>query len=592
MLVLNQNTLRGPNYWSGHFCNLIQTRLQLNPNYVWDTSMQEACQSFVSKHLSEPIHEANFVASEALLDQTAQLALALQNAAGAQVQYYHYQKTIHANTYNLVIAYSFEESGRLAIKKAIEYINQNGTSSLSDAVEAIKKCLIKEKPSVKMGDLIHLAQTLSIPVLAEPNPTSVQFGYGHRSKIISESDSLEEAAKLLKSGAIAGIPVLAVSGSNGKTTTTRLLAHIVENDGTAVGFTSSDGVYIKQEMIEEGDTTGPMSAQMVLGNPAVEVAVLECARGGIVRAGLGFNSCDIAIITNVQNDHLGISDIETLEDLARVKAVLVKALKPQGWAVLNASNPYTLQMAEDTQSNVAFFARDKNLPAMQTAIKKGIPVAYVENDWVVWQTGQLQTKLLSLAEIPITFGGTLFFMVENALAASLAAHLYGIATTQIAAALKTFFPSAAQTPGRMNTYQIGEVKLLVDFAHNADGFGGIRDYLSQVQAPFKIGIIVGTGDRKEEDTRELGRISAQMFDLTLIHQVKFLRGKTAEELVNLLVEGMQQHNPDAKWMRIPDAEEPLAFALALAQPETHITALSDVLTNVKELTASLGSGQR
>lgn len=328
---------------------------------------------------------------------------------------------------------------------------------------------------------------------------------------------------------------------------------------------------------------------MVLGNTAVEVAVLESARGGIVRAGLGFTSCDIAVVTNVQNDHLGISDIETMEDLAQVKSVLVQTIKPGGWIILNANNPYTIAMAKVSKGNNAWFAISPQNTQIQLAIRKGEPVAYIENNEIIIQTGIEKIKLLPLSEVPITFNGTLGFMIENSLAACLAASQFGVPQEIIKTSLKTFYPSVAQTPGRMNLYEVQGCKLLVDFAHNPDGFAGIRDYLQKVEAPFKIGIIVGTGDRKDEDTLELGRLSAQMFDLTLIHQIKFLRGKKADELVSMLVSGMHLHNKDAKWMRIPDEAEPLAFALQQAKPGSFITALSDVLTNPEALVASLGS---
>jgi cyanophycin synthetase len=210
-------------------------------------------------------------------------------------------------------------------------------------------------------------------------------------------------------------------------------------------------------------------------------------------------------------------------------------------------------------------------------------VAFIENNQIVVQRAANNQTIAHLRDVPITFNGTLGFMVENALAATLAAATFGVAAATISAALKSFYPSVAQTPGRMNIFDVQGSKVLVDFAHNPDGFAGIRDFLASIKSPFKIGIIVGTGDRKDDDMRELGRISAQMFDLTLIHQTKFLRGKTAEELVDLLVQGVHQHNKNARWMRIPDAEEPLAFALNLAKPNSYITALSEVLTDFPEL---------
>lgn len=589
MEILKQNTLRGPNYWSKQFSKLIQTRLNIEHAIPFDDIVENKLLSIIHTYL--PKFELSDTEPEnRMVGYTAGLALALQRAAGLELNFWMFKKTIYPNIYNLLLEYEFEETGILAIKQAIDII-RDASSFDSIKIEKLiidlKNRLEQERPSKLISELIQLSKSYSVPYIMGEDGKSIQIGYGIKSKVFTENADVANVKTELEKGDISTIPILAVTGSNGKTTTTRLLAHMFKKANRSVGYTTSDGIYVNNKMLDEGDTTGPVSAQVILSNEQVEIAVLESARGGIVRAGLGFTTCDIAIITNVQEDHLGISDIETIDDLAQVKGVLVNAVKTGGSAVLNANNEYTRKIGACASAEVAWFCIDPAQELIQQAIKNGKAVAYVEHDKIIVHQKNEKIEIASLAEVPITFNGTLSFMVENVLAATLAASVYGFNARIISEALQSFYPSPEQTPGRMNIYDINEHKLLVDFAHNPDGFAGIRDFLVNVKSDFKIGIIVGTGDRKDEDTKELGRISAQMFDLTLIHQVKFLRGRTAEELVELLVEGIQMHDKNAKWMRIPDSDEPLAFALKQAKGNSYIIALSDVLTDVPSLLKTL-----
>lgn len=594
MEILSQQALRGRNYWSQEQTKLIQSRLQLSPTHELGLLQEKALLAFIQQYF--PTFDLPHIIGrdEKLLTYTAMLALSLQQAAACPVKYWQFHTTAYPGIYNLLVAYSYEEAGKSAVECAFELIiglQQGQIVNFESAILEVQKLVAQEKPSPKMAAIMQEAETYAVPFFPGEAAGTLQLGYGVKGVQLDENTALAELQLALKAGQIGRIPLLAVTGSNGKTTTTRLLAHIIEKSGKKVGFTTSDGIYIDQKMVDEGDTTGPISAQMVLADQRVEVAVLETARGGIVRAGLGFDYCDLAIVTNVQEDHLGISDIETLDQLACVKAVIVQALQPQGWAILNANNAYTVAMGENARSKVAWFAQSGQNAKLLEALAQGAPVAYVVDNHLVVQQGKHQWRITSLQNVPISFAGSLGFMVENALAATLAAWCYGIAPEVIAKGLATFYPSPAQTPGRMNFYPLRGSQLLVDFAHNPDGFAGIRDYLATIKAPLKIGIIVGTGDRKDEDTRELGRISAQMFDVVLIHQLKFLRGRTADELVAMLVEGMHVHNPNTRWQHIPDEVEPLAFALSLAVPGSYIVALSDVLSDVGELVARYGAQQ-
>ena len=378
------------------------------------------------------------------------------------------------------------------------------------------------------------------------------------------------------------IPIIAVTGTNGKTTTTRLLAHIVKNNGYKVGFTTSDGIYIQNHMMEKGDTTGPISAEYILKDPTVEFAVLETARGGILRSGLGFSRCDIAIITNIQEDHLGLSDIHTLDDLARVKSVVVRSVKKDGWAILNADDEYCMKIANDLNCNIAYFSMDEDSPLVKKLSKEGKIVAVYENGFITVKKGEWKIRIERATHVPLTMGGKAKFMIANVLAGTLASYLWGFKTEDISLSLQTFIPSAAQTPGRMNIFEFKKFKVLIDFAHNPAGYRGVEEYLSSIQATKKIGIIAGVGDRRDEDIIECALIAGRMFDHIIIRQEKHLRGRTEEEINNLILEGIEKSGRNVTHEIITKEVEALKHAINSAEEGTFITALSDVITNAIE----------
>jgi len=380
-------------------------------------------------------------------------------------------------------------------------------------------------------------------------------------------------------GKSARIPIIAVTGTNGKTTTTRLIAHIVKNNGSRVGFTTSDGIYVQNTLLMKGDTTGPFSAEFILKDPTVEVAVLETARGGILRAGLGFNKCDIGVVTNIQEDHLGISDIDTLDDLTRVKAVIIGAVKRSGWAVLNADNAYCLKIAATADCNVSFFSMDEKNPVIKEHCKKGGIAAIYENGYVTIKKGDWKIRVEKATHIPLTFNGSVDFMIQNVLAATLTAFLWGYKTEDIRTSLETFIPSAAHTPGRMNLFKFKDFDVMVDFAHNPDGFNGIKAYLSTISATEHVGVISGTGDRRDEDIIETARIAAKMFDRVVICQEKYLRGRKQQELIDLLLIGLKEVKPNIEVEINNNGEDCLKNLINNAKSGSFITILSDTIDN-------------
>ena len=379
------------------------------------------------------------------------------------------------------------------------------------------------------------------------------------------------------------IPIIAVTGTNGKTTTTRLLAHIVKNNGFKVGFTTSDGIYIQNHMMEKGDTTGPLSAEYILRDPTVEFAVLETARGGILRSGLGFSRCDIGIITNIQEDHLGLNDIHTLDDLARVKSTVVKSIKKDGWAILNAEDEQCIKIGDELDCNVAYFSMSEDNPLIKKLCAEGKTVAVYENGFITIKKGEWKIRIERATHVPLTLGGKAKFMIANVLAATLASYLWGFKTEDISLSLQTFIPSAAQTPGRMNIFEFKKFKVLIDFAHNASGYRGVEEFLHSVDATKKIGIIAGVGDRRDEDIKECASIASRMFDHIIIRQEKHLRGRTEEDIIGLILEGIKSSGKDVTYEIIPKETEAIRHAIDSAEEGSFITALSDVVTNAIEI---------
>jgi cyanophycin synthetase len=254
--------------------------------------------------------------------------------------------------------------------------------------------------------------------------------------------------KLFPKGNTGRIPIVAISGTNGKTTTTRLIAHIAKMSGSRVGYTTTDGVYIQNRLLMTGDCTGPASAEFVLRDPTVNFAVLESARGGLLRAGLGFKNCDIGIVTNVAADHLGLKGIHTMEQLAKVKAVIPETVLPDGYAILNADDDLVYEMRRPLKCKVALFSMDENNPRIKALQRIGGITAVYENDYVTICRGEWKMRILKVNQIPLTYGGKAKFMIQNVLPAILAANIHGFSIEDTKAALETFIPSPSQTPGR------------------------------------------------------------------------------------------------------------------------------------------------
>ncbi len=368
---------------------------------------------------------------------------------------------------------------------------------------------------------------------------------------------------LFPPGAPTRVPIVSITGTNGKTTTTRLIAHIFKQTQQTIGYTTTDGIYIGDYLVEKGDTTGPQSAQVILQDPTVEVAVLETARGGILRSGLGFSHCDVGVVLNVSADHLGIGDIETVEDLAHLKSVVVEAVRPEGYAILNADDHRVAAMAKRVTAQVAYFAMDPNNELLRSHTQQGGLAAVYENGYLSILKGNWTHRIEQAINVPLTMGGRAPFMIANALAACLAAYAQGIEIETIREALGTFQASVDQTPGRMNLFDLGDYHALVDYAHNPASYEALGSFVKNWPGQC-IGVVGGPGDRRDEDFVTLGQLSAKIFDQIVVKEDNDTRGRPRGSAAELIIQGIEQVEGDRPYQSILDETEAINQALDMA----------------------------
>lgn len=386
-------------------------------------------------------------------------------------------------------------------------------------------------------------------------------------------------------GTPATIPVIAVTGTNGKTTTVRLIAHLFRVTEKTVGFTTTDGVYLQNRLVMAGDMTGPFSANIILSNRTVDIAVLETARGGILRAGLGFDEADVGVVLNVGPDHLGLRGIHTVEQLAKVKSVIAAVVKREGHAVLNADDPLVYAMRERTTGDLVLFSvrgEGENEEFEDHIGRNGIG-ARIENDTFVIRRGKLRIPIAPVRDVPLMLGGAARFQRGNILAAIAAAYVQGMRYDDIRAGLLSFFPSPALTPGRLNLLRVGDARVLVDYAHNSAAVEGVMDLSLRLSARRRIGVITVPGDRRDVDLVTVGRLSARL-DHAIIKEDADRRGRSAGEIAGLLRDGLLEGGLSGDAIEIVhDEREAVEHLLAMLEPGDLGVVLADDVSLVLDV---------
>ncbi|MBC7597902.1 MAG: cyanophycin synthetase, partial [Polaromonas sp.] len=365
------------------------------------------------------------------------------------------------------------------------------------------------------------------------------------------------------------VPVLAVTGTNGKTTVTRLIAHLLTASGMRCGMTNTDGVWVDGRQTDSGDCSGPKSARNVLMHPDVDAAVFEVARGGILREGLGFDRCQVAVVTNIgSGDHLGLNHITTVEDLASVKRVIVQNVAPNGYAVLNAADPLVAAMAAACPGNLIFFAADRHHPLMVTHRAQGKRTIYVDGNALVAAEGAWRERV-PLQNIPLTRGGSIGFQVENVMAALAAAWAVGVTWDTLKSGLASFVSDAHNAPGRFNVLDYRGATVIADYGHNPDAMRALVaavDAMPATPGQTRSVVISGAGDRRDSDIRDQTIILGKAFDEVLLYQDAAQRGRANGEVMGLLREGLEGPNKASRTTRIDEIHgEFLAIDTALAR---------------------------
>ena len=452
-----------------------------------------------NRYSLEPVLEAILDTQQAasgsyiLARQVARATLTYQQRAGAKVSFKAALPGSYPGVYRIAIGYRNEEQARAALKLAVRVVS-GANINMKEEIEKLRQ--------IQPGVADH------------------------------EAEQARNSGKL----------IIAVTGTNGKTTVVRLIAQIMRHAGRVVGWTSTEGSWVGERQLDSGDNSGPQSARLVLRQPDVEVAVLETARGGILREGLAFNQADVAVVTNVSADHVGLRGVNTIEELARVKRVVVDAVKPGGTAVLNADNPYTLAMAEHLPNgaHLTFFGLDKANPTLVAHIAAGGTAVYLDSDRLLLAHNGLTHPITDLAHLPISMGGLAAYQVANALAAAAAAWAMGVPLSTITAALKNFHTDVKHSGGRFNMFRLNEGLVILDYVHNQAGVQAIGAVIDALPAQRRIMVPMSAGDRRDQDIVDYGAELGKHFDYFVLKDERHRRGRRRGEMAGLIEQGVHR----------------------------------------------------
>ena len=560
MEISRMNMLRGPNYWTSQTAAKAVVICDENECCITQLDGFEKC-------LREYLPSINLDRSNdcdqsiSVAHTLERVALELQVLAGCPVKFSCTQRTLEPGVYQVVVQYIEEEVGSLALDLAehlCQCVIDQVPFDIAHAVQQLEECLEDACFGESTQSIVDAALARHIPYQRLTTDSSVQLGWGSRQRRIqaAEADQTSSIAEsvaqgkdltlvgeeiineMFEEGNNGRIPLVAVTGVNGKTTTVRLISQLMKQSGLRVGMTTTDGVYIDGRCIDTGDCSGPKSARKVLLDPTVDVAVLETARGGIIREGLAFDYCDVAVVTNIgMGDHLGIGHIHTLEDLAAVKSVVVQNMKETGVAVLNAADPVVVSMAPQNSASIIYFASNGQHPIIAKHYLEGHRVIYIHENNLVAAHGSNQVAI-SLTDIPITHNGAIGFQVENAMASVAAAWGLGLKWDDIRVGLQTFSNEMHSSAGRFNLFNYRGATVIADYGHNHDAITALIHAVETIPAKRRVVVISGTGDRRDTDNRQQTVILGDAFDVVVLYQGSFQRGREDGAVMTILREGL------------------------------------------------------
>lgn len=489
---------------------------------------------------------------------------------------------------------SILEDGKLLNLKTTANLSTGGTArDVTDIVHPANKALAERAAKVIGLDIAGIdiiAPDIQKPIIETGGlVVEVNAAPGFRMHLQPVEGRQRNVGKyvvdmLFPPGVPSRIPIIAVTGTNGKTTTVRLISHVLKTAGRHVGFTTTEGIYIGNELILKGDTTGPFSTRVILRDPSVDYAVLEIARGGILREGLGYDFSDVGVVLNISEDHLGLKGIDTLEEMAYVKSLIVEMIREGGCAVLNADDPIVADMADNTKAEIIYFSIDKDNPLIQRHRQKGGMCAVLDGGVLTVFKGDVVVPVIEAVEIPITLEGRALFNVQNCLAAVAALYAMDVNIGDIASGLVTFHPTYHQNPGRLNFLNIGQFRVILDYAHNVASYEAIMGMLDMVEAREKIGVIATPGDRRDTDIERMGARAAHTLTKIVVREDDDKRGRKEGEVADILTKtALKEGFEPSNIQTVLDEEEAALFALKKAAPGDIVLILADKVEAIHKL---------
>lgn len=528
-----------------------------------------------------------------------------------------------ANIYEIAVEFQSAQAAVFLLETAVEIVEAALKKEPYDVAAKIDRSrTIAADSTLEPGlqKIVESAKRRNIPWFRDEENSWIQLGYGknlNRIRVANNSNVFEiisgsnsETRSLLPNGDSqnygdeiieslypngedARIPIVAITGTNGKTTVTRLTSHVLLKADLNVGTTTTNGILFNGKTIAEGDMTGPASARRILENDQVDIAVLETARGGILRRGLGWDWADIAVVTNITEDHIGQDGIDSLADLVSVKALIAERVRENGTLILNADDAESAALVNrpavsPVKKKIVYFAMSEENPIIKEHSEKGETVYFVRDDRICERRGETITEIAGTHKIPITMNGTADYQIQNALAVAAVCRALGLPPENIAGGLYSF-QNAVHNPGRNNLYRVGKGYVLVDYGHNTDGFAAVSRMASRWEGKTVTAIIGLPGDRDNRVIEEAAQVAARGFDRVIVTEEVNLRGRAPGEMAKLLCDAIAREKPVSDCEIIPDELEAFSKALARIRKDEVVVIFYRQLKLILEILAENGA---